>query len=711
MKFINTLHRVAQTSALTILVACGSHAVNAQRTAPTPVQNPAQQDATRPPGTERNQPVPEQARPNTADPTAPPGTQRPSPTAPPGTTLTPQQPSSPTTITVTPGQTATPSSTPALSNPNDPSGVQTTTPNSNDLDLREPTFPTSQSRPTPPLPNITRLGVTGDNILTLTLNEAIRRALQNNNDIEVARNDVRFAETQLRSLLGVYDPIFSITPQINNLVQAQQTTLGGANNTGTVSTTDFQLNPSVVRNFSRGGGNYEAFFNNNRRTTNSTFNQLNPVYSASLGVTFTQPLLRNRSIDFNRREIRIQRKRLAQSDADFRRRTIEVIAQVQNAYWDLVFSLRDQQNRISNLELARQSFRQTEARVTAGALAPLQRAEVQTELSNRESDLLIASQNVSIAENTLKQLILRDPMVSEWSAQVTPTDTPVFDETPVNLTDALAEARANRPELQRLKIQGDISAIDIQYFKNQTRPRIDIQSTIATTGLSGTPVVASGSLTGGVNLPPDTPSGQVPLIFGDPNTSATAFLLQQINLLRGAAGPATVPFVTPQTTSVPPNLVGGYGRTLRNLVGLDTRNIVLGVSIQIPLRNRTAEANLAGAQIQKEQLEASTRSQAQLVEVDVRNSAQAVETSRRRVLSARAARQNAELQLQGEQRLYQVGRSTTFLLFQRENALAGARNLELRAETDYNKSLADLQRATSTTLRANNVTVETPVVP
>ena len=139
--------------------------------------------------------------------------------------------------------------------------------------------------------------------------------------------------------------------------------------------------------------------------------------------------------------------------------------------------------------------------------------------------------------------------------------------------------------------------------------------------------------------------------------------------------------------------------------------MVVGVNIEIPFRNRTAEANLAGARIQRSQLEASTRLQEEAVEVEVRNAAQAVETARRVVLTARAARENAELQLTGEQRLYQVGRSTTFLLFQRENALANARNAELRAETDYNKAIADLQHATSTTLRANNVVVETPTVP
>lgn len=559
------------------------------------------------------------------------------------------------------------------------------------------------------MPSLTRLGVTGDKSLTLSLNEAIRRALENNNEIEVARNDVRFAESLLRSLEGFYDPVLSLEPQYDSRVQSQPSRLGGSNQSGNVTTNNFSLSPALNKSFSVGGGQYQLFFNNNRQTTSSTFNTLNPVYSASLGVQFTQPLWRDRSIDRTRRDIRIQRKRLEQSDADFRQRTIDVIAQVQRAYWDMVFALRDQQNRIANVNLTRELFRTTEARIAAGATAPLERAEVQTELSNRESDLLIASQNVSIAENNLKQLMLRDPLAGEWSAQIVPTDVPSFDTTPVILANALTEARANRPELRRLRVEQEVSDIDTAFLKNQTRPRIDIQSTVATTGLAGTPIIATGTLTD-QDLPIGTSTGQVPLIFGNPETNSNAFLLTQLNQLRLAQGLAPVdsPLVTPQSTNLPSNFIGGYRRTLSNVFGFDTRNIVVGVAIQIPLRNRTAEANLASANIQRTQLEASTRLQEQAVEVDVRNSAQAVETSRQRVLSARAARENAELQLTGEQRLYQVGRGTTFLLFQRENQLVNARNLELRAETDYNKALADLQRATSTTLRANNVIVEVP---
>jgi HAE1 family hydrophobic/amphiphilic exporter-1 len=655
---------------------------------PAPSQpSPAQRDATRPPGAEQRQTTPDQSRPRPSDPTAPPATQRISPQTPPGTTdparrpanpaVTPAEPQTPSVITTQP----TPDASPL------PSDATTT---------NDPVFPLAERRPVPPMPSLVRLGVQSSNTIALTLNEAIRRALANNNEIEVARNDVRFAESILRGLEGIYDPVIQFRPEIDNSVRPVINIFGGADQSGTVSTTDYNSNLQVTKQFAKGGGSYSYFFNNTREKTSASNTTLNPFYSASQGIQFTQPLFRNRSIDSNRQQIRIQRKRVEQSDADFRIRTIGVISNVQRVYWDLVFALRDEQNQIANLNLARENFRRTEASVAAGASAPLERAEVQTELSNREASLLIASQNVSIAENNLKQLILRDPLAPEWSAALVPTDEPAFDETPVNLNDALTEARTNRPELRRLKLQEEINNIDIQYFKNQTKPVVDFTGTFSTTGLAGSQQTIPGS---------DTPRR---LISGDPNTNPDAFLLQQ--LINNNLRIEPIPLVTPTTAAPPPFLIGGYGQTLQNLFGFKTRNIVAGVTIQLPLRNRTAEANLAGARIQKDQLVASMRAQEQGVEVEVRNAAQAVETARRRVLSARQARQNAELQLTGEQRLYQVGRSTTFLLFQRENQLVNARNQELRAETDYNKALAELQRATSTTLRANNVIVETPTM-
>lgn len=654
---------------LACIVFAGANATLAQVPRSTPRPTPAPGDPTRPPGQE---PIPGTTTPT--NPTAPPGTQPTSPTAPPGSTVTPQ---------------ATPLATP-------PAG---TVPGGSTEPLREPVIPQFEAKPLPPVPSLQRLGVGGES-LSLSMNDSIKRALENNNDIEVARDDVRFAETQLRALEGIFDPVFSITPQYDKRISPQQSSLGGSGSTGTTSTTTYSFSPGVEKQFGKGGGNYFLQFQNTHTNTSNSFSLLNPFYSSNLSLTFTQPLLRDRSIDNNRRQIRIQRKRLDQSDADFRQRTIDVITRVQQAYWELVFALRDQQNNLANLNLSRESLRNVEAQIAAGAKAPLERAEVQTELANRETALYSAIQAVAIAENNLKILIFKDSRNPEWSAQLNPTDTPQFDSNPVNLPDALKAARDNRPELRRLRLQNDINDIDISFFKNQTKPQIDLVGTVALTGLAGTDV--SGA------LPPGT---LVPLIPTD-GSSAQSFLLREVIRTQTLLGvPLSVSPLVPTQGGPNQTLIGGFGRDLRNLIGGETRNVTVGVAISLPFKNKTAEANLAGARIQKEQLQASTRSQEQLIEVDVRNSAQAVESSRQRVLSAREARVNAEMQLEGEQRLYQVGRSTTFLLFQRENALANARASELRAETDYNKALADLQRATSTTLRVNNVVVETRPVP
>ena len=495
---------------------------------------------------------------------------------------------------------------------------------------------------------------------------------------------------------GDFDPFFSIAPTLDKRVIPVQNIFGGGV-PGSAFKHDVDSESGVPNNSQQVAVIIRRC--SPTRVKESATKHLKPILLIQLESSFTQPLWRNRSIDSNRRQIRIQRKRIQQSDSDFRLKTIDIITQVQQAYWEVVFALRDQQNQLANLNLTRENLRNVEAQIAAGAKAPLERAEVQTELANRETALQTAVQNVSIMENTLKQLIFKDPSSPEWSSQITPLDTPSFSETPVNLDEAMKEARANRPELNRLRLQAEINNVDLQYFRNQTKPQFDLQGTVATTGLAGTAAAS---------LPAGTP---IPLISGDPATVANAFLLSQIqDIQRRAIFPVAQSPVVLSPALAPSDLVGGYGKTLSNLFGFNTYNVTVGVAIQIPFKNKTAERTLRVANILRDQLVASIgstgrRSKSMCV------TAQAVESSRRLVLSARSARVNAETQLEGEQRLYQVGRSTTFLLFQRENALANARASELRAETDYNKALADLQRATSTTLRSNNIVVESPNVP
>ncbi len=551
---------------------------------------------------------------------------------------------------------------------------------------------TNAAKPRNAATGLSRVGVQTAQPLTLSLQEAIRRALESNNDIEVSRGDVRYQETQVRSLLGVYDPVFSVSPNYSR-----------SNTTGQPATNDFRINSSFSHNIQRGGGNYQAFFNNQR--TENAFAQAqvssgsvsgggtSAIFSSSLGFNFTQPLFRNFKIDSKRHQIIIARKRLEQTDSDFQLRATDTITQVQRAYWDLVFASRNQQNQVANVNLAKENLRQVEAKIEAGAAAPLERAEVETELANREGDLLLATQQVGVAENALKQLILKDPLSNEWSLSLVPTDTPKFSLDALNLDDAMKDAMDNRFELRRLRIQKEINNTDIKFYKNQTKPQIDLNSTFSLDGLSR----GTGTTTDTI----------VPLIDATAiNTNGNAFLL---SLIRATPGSPTtlIPNVTiPGTQSF---LIGGFNRSLSNMFRSDAPNFSVGATISFPFRNRTAKANLDGARIQEQQLEAQTRGQEQTVIVEVRNAVQAVETARQRVLTARRARQNAEIQLAGEQKLYEAGKSTTFLLFQRENSLTNAKNAEIRAETDYNKALADLQRVTSTAFRENNITIDSPL--
>jgi len=537
--------------------------------------------------------------------------------------------------------------------------------------------------------NLNRVGVQTGQPIPISLNEAIRRSLESNNDIEVSRGDVRFQETQVRSLSGVYDPVFTFSPNFSR-----------SSTTGSAATKDFRVNSNFGQFIERGGGNYQVFFNNQR--TENAFAQAqvssgavtsgnSAIFSSSLGVNYTQPLARNFRIDSKRLAITIARKRLEQTDSDFRLQATSTVTSVQRAYWDFVFALRNQQNQVANVNLAKENLRQIEAKIEAGAAAPLEKAEVQTELANREGDLLLATQQVSTAENTLKQLILRDPLSPEWSQTFVPTDKPAFNLDPLSLDESMKDAMDNRFELRRLKLQKEINTEDIKYYKNQTKPQIDLNTTFSLDGLAR----------GGTNSATTTN-----LITG----TADLFLFNNLNATRTSL--ALPVLVNPSVVipASPSYLFGGFNRSMANMFRTDAPNFSIGATISFPLRNRTAKANLDGAQIQRDQLDAQLRGQEQTVIVEVRNAVQAVETSRQRVLTARRARESAEIQLDGERKLYDAGRSTTFLLFQRENALTNARNSEIRAETDYNKAIADLQRVTSTAFRANNILIDSPVV-
>jgi len=485
--------------------------------------------------------------------------------------------------------------------------------------------------------------------MPITLSEAVRLALANNNDLVIAKSDVTIARNQLRSIKGFYDGSFLLNPRYSNSIQPQPSTLGGADLSGTTRSNDFRFD-STFRQALPTGGDLSVGLTTARTATSSIFSQLNPNYLSTLGLSLNQSLLKNRNIDAPRRQIRVQSNRIEISSEELRRKTGDIVTQVQRAYWDLVFALRDQQNRTANLALSRENLRQVEARIAAGTAAPLQKAEIEAELANRESDLLLANQQAFAAENLLKQLILGQPDDPIWGLSMLPTDRPSFSEDSVDLENALALAQRTRPELKALGFTDEIAATELEFARNQAKPQIDVNMNYSLIGLSGN-------------------------IIGPPG-------------------------------GIPERFSGGYGQSFSNLFRNETRVVSGGLTITFPVRRGAVDADIANAAIEQQQVGARRRNQIQQIEVEVRNAVKALETAQQRVLSARRGRENAELQLEGERKLFEVGRSTQYLLFQRENALTNARNNEVRAETDYSKAVADYHRATGTVLDLNGIAVD-----
>jgi HAE1 family hydrophobic/amphiphilic exporter-1 len=534
-----------------------------------------------------------------------------------------------------------------------------------------------------PLPSAERVGVDVSEQLPLTLNEAIALALQNNNDIDGSRINVEIAEFNLNAARGVYDPLFSSESYYESRTTPTSSTISGGAN-GSVTQKDL-TGAMRLGGFSPfAGGNYQLDFSSTRLNTTNQNATLNPQFPTAFTFTYAQPLLRGLRFDNNRRTIEIAKKNLSLTDAQFRQRAIEVISQVEQSYWDLVFALRNLQVQIDAVKQARVQVESNQRLVAQGVLAPIDIVAANTQVTTFEQNVYTAQESVTRAENTLKTLILAERTAALWSRPLTPV-TPVSLEPPrVPLEQAVRAAIDNRPELAQLQTSAEINQIDTRFFRDQSRPQVDLVGTYTSTGLAGSTVS--------------------PTI--NPNTSANAQLRARVNELSGLAGLPALDTGTPTTGStVNPNLVGGYTTSLLNLLANDYPTYRVGVRIELPFRNRTAQANL-GRSLAEGRRITNQRAQAeQLIEADVRNATQSLRSAEARLASAAATRSSAEQQFESEQRQFRAGTTTVFLVLQRQNELLAARGRELQAQTDLNKAIAEFQRATGNTLGANNVMV------
>ncbi len=509
--------------------------------------------------------------------------------------------------------------------------------------------------PASPMPSNERIGVNSADTLSLTLERAIEMALKNNNDIDSSRNDSQINDLRLDGARGVYDPLITSDNYYERASTPTASAIGGAVNGAVTQTRMF--NSAGVSGFTpAAGGSYSLLFNSSRTTTSNTNSFLNPQFPSSLTFNYTQPLLRDRRFDGNRRSIEIAKRNRSISDAQLRIKAMDVISGVESAYWDLTFALRNLQVQTDTLKQAKEQLESNKRLVEKGVLAPIEIVAANAQISTFEQTVFLAQESVTRAENTLKTLLLPDRSSPEWARPLTPV-TPVSLRSPVMSLDAAVQtAMKNRPEVEQWATTEEINKIDERYYRDQKKPQIDLYGIYTTSGLSGTETPAAFNPTTGLSR-------------------------------------------------VPTNLVGGYFNSLGNLLQQDYPTFRVGVSISLPWGNRTAKANLGQTLVEAERIR-NLRTQAeQRIEAEVRNSLQALRSAEARLASATAARAASEELYASEQRQFRSGTTTFYLVLQRQTDLLGARGRELQAQTDLNKAISEFQRAIGNTLSVNNVTV------
>jgi HAE1 family hydrophobic/amphiphilic exporter-1 len=504
-------------------------------------------------------------------------------------------------------------------------------------------------------------------------------ALENNKDIEVARHNVKIAEFDLIGARGAYDPRLSSSTYYERVVSPISSFLSGGSD-GAVTQSDYTATARLEGLTPKFGGNYRLDFSSIRLTSNNQFTALNPQYPTGLTLSYTQPLLRGLRFDNSRRSIEIAKKNLSLTDAQFRQRAIETITNVQRAYWDLVFSLRNLQVQRDAVRDSRTQLEHNQRLVTEGSLAPIDVVAAEAQVAGFEQSLFTALEEVSRAENSLKNLIAENQQSELWRLSLVPTDSVDLAPPGISLPEAMKAAMDNRPELQVSTVAREINQIDQRFFREQTKPAIDLVGSYGTVGLAGT-------ASGGVN----------------PFTSSSTELRDRVNLLLDRA---QLPPLTPQPSQgISPALIGGYSQSIQNLLGNNFNNFRVGVQINLPLKNRTAEAQLGRSLVEGQRIATQREQLEQTIQVEVRNALQAVRSAEARLRAAGIARNASEQQYQSEQRKLDAGQSTVFLVLERQTALTTARGSELKAQTDLNKAIAELQRATGNALTTNSIVV------
>jgi outer membrane protein len=479
--------------------------------------------------------------------------------------------------------------------------------------------------------------------LRISLKELTKLALQNNLDIAISETNEALFQQRVTQTYGFYDPTINVNAGTGRTKSAN-TNFTNQSSTSFNQRDNANWNFSVTQNVPTGAA-ITAIFNSSRSDTNQLTTLFTPQFQASTQVQVTQPLWRNFRIDQTRSNIKLYNLDLKNNDSKFKQGVTNTIASIQSLYWDLVGAIRDYNIKRQSVELARLTVEQNRAKVEIGTLASITVTEALATQATREIDLIRARETILSTENGLRNMISSDRNAEIWHQTIVPTESPDFNEYHIALDAAINTALKNRPELEQYDIQLNQSDLTYQLQKNMKKWQFDV---VGTFGANGT------------------------------------------------AGPQN------KNSTVPTQLVGGLPTAYKTIFSEGLLIWSVAFNIQIPIKTRTVDSQLAQTQITRQQLVMNRTKTEQNIIVQIRNAVEALETSRQRVETSKVSLRLAQEQLDGETQRFEAGMSQNFQVLQRQADLSAAQGAALQALIAYKKAVITLQQNMYNLLESND---------
>jgi len=551
-----------------------------------------------------------------------------------------------------------------------------------------------------------------DGKLALSLQDAVELALENSLDIGVQRYYPWIADASiLKAKAGgsgyatpgglfasstAFLPSFSYDPTVTStiLIDDRSTPvnnplISGTGAAGVATLTTLQTHTTAFNNqFSRGfetGTNLTASWNNSRTSSTSLANLFNPAVQSTLTIGFTQALLNGFGIAVNTRNIRIAKNNRKIADWAFAQQAITAVTNTITAYWELVFARANVKVDEQALTVSQKLYSDNKKQLDAGTMAPLDVTRAQSEVATDRQNLIVARTVQLQDEQILKNAITKDPLAPDVvNVEIITTDQPTQPAVIENpsFEDSIKEAFEKRPELQEQLYNLKNADIDIQATRNALLPTLTLSGQYSSVGLAGNAPIKGNSI-----LVPDT---QLPIL--DENGNPV--------LVNG------VPIFEPESkTPVMGTKQQGFPTAQSQIFHSRFPDYSAQLTLSLPLRNRSAQADSVRAILTQRQQEMSLQQLKNAALLDVRNTYIALTQDRAQVDAASEARQLQQETFDAEQKKYRLGASTVYNVILTQRDLIAAQGTELRALANLEEAKANYERALGRTLEVNHVTI------